>query len=106
MTGRAVLAVVVLFVAVQLILPAIMLFTPRPSPFGWQMYSAARSLPEVVAVDEDGSERRVDVLAHVAGPRAEIDYAGRFADQACRIVDAARIRITDAGGRVVEVDCR
>jgi hypothetical protein len=105
MRGRLLIALVAVFVAVQLVVPVRMLFEQRPSPFGWQMYTAARSLPEIVAIEEDGSERVVEVTDHLAGRRVEIDYAARFAEQACRLVDAPRIRVIPADGAPVEVEC-
>ena len=93
------------FLAVQIAIPTVQLLAPRPAPFGWQMYAATGELPTVVAFDDAGTSRVVDVLSLVAAPRAEIDYARLLADRGCDIVDAARLRI-QSEGTTTEVVCR
>ncbi len=93
------------YLAVQLLLPSVLLFGERPARFGWQMYSTAPRLPVVVALDASGGERRIDIIDLVAGPRAEIDYAALMAQQGCDLVDASRLRIESAPGEVAVVDC-
>jgi hypothetical protein len=105
MKPRWVLVIVGLFVVVQIAVPTVMLFEPRPAAFGWQMYSAARSLPDVVVIEADGSERVVDLTDHLAEPRAEIDYAARLAEQACRVIGGPRVRVTPDGGPPIEIEC-
>ena len=105
MRGRLLFGLVAVFVAIQLAVPTVMLFEPRSSRFGWQMYSSARTLPEVVVIEADGSERAVDITDHIAGPRSEIDYVARFAEQACRLIDGPRIRVTPSNGAPIEVEC-
>jgi hypothetical protein len=102
---RLVVGLAALFLVVQIAVPIWMLFEPRPARVGWQMYSGARSLPEVVIVGEDGAEQVVDIIEYLAEPRAEIDYAARFAEQGCRLFDAVVVRVKPVDGPAEEVEC-
>ena len=103
----AVRVLVVGYLAIQLLLPAVLLVGPRPARFGWQMYSTAADLPTVVAVDASGHERTVDVASLLAGPRAEVDYVPLLVDQGCRLVEAETLLIQPPGTdpEAIEVRC-
>lgn len=73
--SRAVAAFVVVYVAVQVGLPAALLLEPRTQRFGWQMYSVVSRYPVVTAVRADGSRDSVKVDAFLARARAEMDPA-------------------------------
>ena len=60
---------------VQVLVPVVALFGPRPGRFAWQMYSALPDVPRAWTVAADGSEQPVDLDALFAVQRAEIDYA-------------------------------
>lgn len=93
---RAAAAFVVLFLAVQIGLPAALLFKPRTQRFGWQMYSVVSRLPAVTAVRTDGTRDTVAVDAFLARARAEMDPS--FALQLPPLVCAA-----SAGVEAVEI---
>lgn len=98
---------IVLFVAVQLIVPTIALFGPRASRFGWQMYSGAQTRAEFVMVDANGREHAVDVHDYVGQHRAEIDLTGSLPAYICEVEPrAALVRIEPLGDQpTVDVPC-
>lgn len=74
MTGRTVLRWLVAgFLALQLTLPILALAGPRPTGFGWQMFTAYAPPPTVSVELADGSVVEVELLELLAHPRPEAD---------------------------------
>jgi hypothetical protein len=95
--------VIAAFLVVQLVVPAVALFGPRPARFGWQMYSALPDLPKAYAVEADGTERLIDLQNLFAVQRAEIDYVAVLRAGLCAATGAAAIRLelTDGTDQVI-----
>jgi len=106
MTARALGLIAVVFLALQIAVPATALFAPRPQRFGWHMYSALPPVPDVSVVGADGTEDRVELEALFVVPRAEIDYATALRDRLCGVTHAVAIRHRSADGEVEEVACQ
>jgi hypothetical protein len=81
--SRSVKIACVVFLASQILIPAIQLFKRRPARFGWQMYSSKPSKLRVEARFADRTER-VDVGALVVYFRGEIDYASFLPALVCQ----------------------
>ena len=69
---RVVAAVVVTYLALQLIVPAVLLFFPRPQRFGWQMFTAAPVIPRLVLHRTTGRRDTVDINRYFAVRRPEL----------------------------------
>jgi hypothetical protein len=78
-------AVLVAILAVQLLVPAVVLVTQgRPAQFGWHMYAAVTPPPRIDAVTPDGRER-VPIRTAVAKLRPDVVYPpAQLARVACR----------------------
>jgi hypothetical protein len=97
---------VVVFVAFQLVVPAVTLFAHRPARFGWQMYSALPDLPQAWLVDAAGKETRVELGPLFAESRAEIDYAAALRSGLCHLPGTASVKLLEPDATVPEiVDC-
>jgi hypothetical protein len=72
-TARAVL--VGLFLAVQFVVPTVLLFTRRPARFGWQMFAAHTNAPAIAAERRDGSRALLHVDDYFAFRRGDLDPA-------------------------------
>lgn len=81
----------VAWVVVQVGLPTLLLAAgERPVPLGWQMYSATRPFPQVVAELEGGGRDAVDLSRYVPRPRAEVDYARLLPPFLCEQIPGAQ----------------
>jgi hypothetical protein len=94
---RALVAVVIsLFVV-----PAVILLAgPKPSRFGFQMYSGYGVL-DASWQDRSGGLHRVDVYDHLANDRGEVDWPAFLPEELCtRIPGAVRVEVrrTQPGG--------
>jgi hypothetical protein len=89
-------AIVVLFVAWQVLVPAAALFAPRPARVGWQMYSALPDLPRAWLLDAAGNETPVDVSRLFAENRAEIDYTASLRAGLCDVPGTVTVRLWEA----------
>ncbi len=69
---RLVGAVVVAYLVLQLVVPAVMLFRPRPQRFGWQMFTNAPVLPKLVLHRTTGRRDTVDIDPYFAIRRPEL----------------------------------
>ncbi|MCI0685445.1 MAG: hypothetical protein L0Y71_25370 [Gemmataceae bacterium] len=87
--NRAVAVFVVLFLAVQILVPIVQLTRPLPTHFGWQMFSVDRPLPRYWVVLDDGTERDIDVYEHIGVRRLDADYHRAFPEYLCRTYPAA-----------------
>ena len=93
---RRLLAISVLvaaFLAVQVLVPVVALFGPRPARFSWQMYSALPHVPLAWTVAADGAEQPIDLGPYFAVQRAEIDYAAVLRAGLCDEVLAPAVKI-------------
>ena len=84
------------FLAIQVIVPTVALFGPRPARFAWQMYSALPDVPRAWLVRPDGSEQPVDLSRLFAVRRAEIDFAAVLRAGLCDATAAVAVRIQPA----------
>ena len=85
--------VIVAFLLVQIAVPLVALFGPRPGRFAWQMYSALPDVPRAWTVAADGSEQRVDLDVLFAVRRAEMDYVGVLRTGLCDATGAPAVKI-------------
>lgn len=74
---------VVASLALMVVLPVTALDEERPARFGWQMYSANKSVPQVTAIAADGSRTDLPFENLVARNRPEVDYAAPVAQFVC-----------------------
>jgi hypothetical protein len=104
LTRRTALAAafVAVFLALQVGVPAIALFGPRPARFAWQMYSALPPVPKAWTVAADGSQNPVDLTTLFAAQRAEIDYESVLREGLCEATGAAGIRIQATEDAAIE----
>jgi hypothetical protein len=65
---------IVVWLGIQVAVPAYALTQPRPARLGWQMYTGISELPSVTVELDDGSRQAVDVASLIARDRAEADY--------------------------------
>lgn len=99
----AIALLVAAFLAIQLLVPTVALFGPRPARFSWQMYSALPRVPHAWTVAADGSEEPVDLGAVFAVQRAEIDYVAVLRSGLCDLTGAPAVKIQADGGQAPEV---
>jgi hypothetical protein len=102
---RAGLVVVAVLLAIQVLVAVVMALGPRPSPYGWQMYSATPFKPEAWAVHGERVEA-LDVDDLLVHARAEIDYVALLRTDGCEFAGADAIRIELADETIDEVACR
>ena len=86
------------FLALQLLVPLIALFGPRPARFSWQMYSALPPVPHAWTVAADGTETPVDLETLFAVRRAEIDYAAVLRAGLCDASGAVAVKVQEDEG--------
>ena len=94
---RLVAAVVVTYLVLQLLIPAIMLFRPRPQRFGWQMFSSVPVVPRLVLHRTTGRRDTVDINRYFAIRRPELALGdlGFVMAHVCRVTpDAAQVEVT------------
>lgn len=98
---------VVAFLAVQIGVPTIALFGPRPARFAWQMYSGVRTPASFEIVRGDGSTEDVVLMDYLGQPRGDIDLIDILPAHICEVEpDAVAIRIDPAGtGKPSETPC-
>ena len=93
---RLVAAVVVTYLVLQLLVPAIMLFRPRPQRFGWQMFTSVPVVPRLVLHRTTGRRDTVDVNRYFAIRRPEVALGGLglVASHVCRVTpDAVLVEV-------------
>lgn len=104
---RLVAVFFVLFLALQIFVPAVQLSKPRPSHFGWQMFSGLRPIPRYWLVRADGSTQEVTVEEHTGVRRLDADYHRVFADFLLKnYADAIAVRWQWPGSEEVREWCR
>lgn len=103
MTRRAILRwLIVAFLVVQLALPILALGGPRPTGFGWQMFTAYAPAPIVTVEMTDGSARSIELGELLAHPRPEADLVTAIVAELCGRdgVVAVTVQETDEHHRV------
>lgn len=70
---RAAVVFFVVFLAIQIVVPACKLFGSRPERFGWQMYAGAKAPSTVNLIREDGTEKTVPVSFYLGNYRSDLD---------------------------------
>lgn len=86
---------VVALLALQILVPLMALFGPRPARFSWQMYSALPPVPHAWTVAVDSTETPIDLGPLFAVQRAEIDYAAVLRAGLCDKVSAPAVKIQE-----------
>jgi hypothetical protein len=101
---RGLMLLVVVGLALELVVAAIVFTAPRPGRFGWQMYSALPYRPTMWAV-VNGAEEPFELADVLVNSRAEIDFVELARDRGCEIAGADEVRIELIDGSVESVDC-
>jgi hypothetical protein len=81
---------IVVFGLIQIVLPAIMLGEPRPSRFGWHMFTQGRTRGNFVVIHSDGTRTPVRITDYAVLDRPEISYYAVLPAHLCRVVPGAR----------------
>ena len=89
---RTGLAVVVALLVVQVLVAVVMALGPRPSPYGWQMYSAVPFKPDAWAVHGEVAEP-LNVDEMLVHPRVEIDYVALLRSHGCAFASAGAMLV-------------
>jgi hypothetical protein len=91
--------IVILAIVLQLAVPVAALFGPRPSPFGWQMFTAMAPLARVWTEAGDGSLAPVRVEDLLVHPRPEADLGPALVHALCGEADVRAVVIEEGGER-------
>jgi len=81
----------VVWLAIQVAVPAYALSQPRPARLGWQMYTGISELPTVTVELNDGSRQAVDIGSLIARDRAEADYVPALNATLCERAEVATV---------------
>jgi hypothetical protein len=75
------------FLTLQVVVPTVLLFGPRPARFGWQMFAAHTTAPAFATAHADGRRTLVDVDDYFAFRRGDLDPAvfDRLPAHICRL---------------------
>ena len=93
------------FLAIQVIVPTVALFGPRPARFAWQMYSALPDMPRAWVLNRDGTEQPIDLGQLFAVQRAEIDYAAVLRTGLCEATGFSAVKIQPAHADPEVIEC-
>ncbi len=105
-TGQRIAAgVCVAWLALQLALPMLQLFQPRPARFGWQMYSGFTPHAKLSVITSD-SIIEVDPDQFVVRPRLDFVAADLPGHLCSRVSGATTIRMSFENQEPEEVPCR
>jgi hypothetical protein len=92
-----------LFLLVQTLVPAVLLWAPRPARFGWQMFSAKPRVFRYVLVLRDGTSRPVELGRYLAQSRGEVAMDEALPPHLCRVVPGlASVRVVSAAAAAGE----
>ena len=95
---------VVLGLAVQVAIASAAFVGPRPTRFGWQMYTAVPYKPIVWTVS--GNDRTsVDIDDLLINARAEIDFVAFIRSRGCDLLDGDVLHIKHPDGPAEVVTC-
>jgi energy-converting hydrogenase Eha subunit A len=90
---------VIAAVIVQLALPLAALAGPRPSRFGWQMFTAMAPIPVVWTEFADGDLSAVDLDTLLIHPRSEADLRPALVAALCTDDDVRAVLVETIEGR-------
>jgi hypothetical protein len=76
--------IVLIAIVIQLAIPAVALTGPRPSRFGWQMFTAMAPAPAVWTEAADGSLTSVDLDTLLVHRRPETDLTPALVSALCQ----------------------
>ena len=76
---------IALFLAIQLAIPALGLFGPRPGRFSWQMYSGVQTPANFKTVHQDGSVRDISAADYLVQPRLEMNLLQWLPEHVCSV---------------------
>lgn len=104
---KYVLAIIALFLILQVGIPIVQAGQSGSHRWGWQMYSRFPALGEYSVVLQDGSLREIDAREHLAFWRFELTPNDELLSQLCeRESDAVSIRVhQDGSGTFEEFQC-
>lgn len=71
-----------IYLAIQIAVPTYRLFQPRPTRFGWQMFSAS-SLPTRVWLISAIGTREISPVSYIGNVRSDLDYERYALPQIC-----------------------
>jgi hypothetical protein len=86
-----------LYLALQVIVPAIALGKARPQRFAWQMYSFLRPQARFVVVFPDRGPERIEPTRYVARNRGEVPYEKYLPPHLCDVFPAASAVLVTIG---------
>lgn len=95
MRSTALRLLIVAFLALQLVLPVLALAGPRPTRFGWQMFTAYAPPPTVSVESDDGSVEAVELGELLAHPRPEADLDTAIVTALCDRGDVVSVILAD-----------
>lgn len=98
-------ALIVAFVVVAIVIPALALGQPRPARFGWQMYSVAQPAPRAWLQSADGSVREFDLADRLAVLRADIPDPTSLGKRLCAQESAKAVLVELHTTGLVRVPC-
>lgn len=71
-SNRLIVGFFFVFLALQITVPTLLLTATRPARWGWQMYSAFPTAPEISLQKVDGSKEQLILQEHLANFRYEM----------------------------------
>lgn len=104
--NRIIIVVVAAFLLVQIAVPVVSLFGPRPARFAWQMYSGSRAMATLSVVYDDGRVEPVSWDDYLIHPRLDMDLLTLLPPRICSLVEGATaVRIDPVQGHPEDVPC-
>lgn len=101
---KVVLAVIVLFLAIQIGVPLAKLSSRRPARFGWHMWTTVPSRRNFSLLMRDGSFRVADLSPYVALARGELDLNNALPPHLCRMMpDVAAVHVNSVGASTAQI---
>lgn len=100
LTEIAAVVLVCGFLCIQVVIPLVSLFLPRPSRFSWQMFSGAVPAQNFVVSMKDGTKTPVQSSSYAGMWRPDIRVGREFAVGLCqRLPDAESVTYLDSAGK-------
>jgi hypothetical protein len=91
--------IVLAAIVAQLAIPALALTGPRPTRFGWQMFTTMAPAPSVWTEEADGSLRPVDLDALLVHGRPETDLTPALVATLCEGTGVRAVVVEGLDGR-------
>jgi hypothetical protein len=102
---RTALVLIVAFMVMAVLVPALALGQPRPARFGWQMYSVAQPAPRAWLQADDGSVTEFDLANRLAVLRADIPDPTSLGERLCAQESAKAVLVELHTTDLVRVPC-